>query len=67
MEKGADISKQHHKTDSSPFEGAIKKRLPKVGTGYYTCAEYSCINVRSQDVNPSLHRYSFDASTTDSF
>jgi len=30
LEKGADIHKSFHKTDGSPFEGAIKKKLPKV-------------------------------------
>ncbi|WAQ97907.1 Y045-like protein [Mya arenaria] len=30
IEKGADIQKLHHKTDGCPFEGAIKKKLPKV-------------------------------------
>ncbi|KAL4230211.1 hypothetical protein ACF0H5_010596 [Mactra antiquata] len=30
IDKGADIHKEHHKNDGCAFEGALKKRLPKV-------------------------------------
>ena len=34
IERGADIYKQHNKSDASPLEGAVKKKLKRVSPSF---------------------------------